>query len=200
MPWEPDYITLAGLKDFLSIDPADTTDDAYLTSWCSAASRAVDKATNRQFGQVPAAIARIYRRPAVWSPRLGLHVLQIDDVQDTTGLTVNGIALASSGAVMLPDDATIKSRPYTAIGWAYTSPPTVGVPTATIVGKWGWTAVPAAVVQAAYLQANRWNARRRSPFGIAGSPDQGSELRLLARLDPDVVTTIAAYVRARRPA
>jgi hypothetical protein len=58
MPWAPDYITTAELKSFLGIN--DAIDDAQLAIAITAASRAVDRVTNRQFGQVAAAEARLY--------------------------------------------------------------------------------------------------------------------------------------------
>jgi len=65
-----------------------------------------------------------------------------------------------------------------------------------ITAKWGWTAVPTAVKQACLLQASRFMARRDSPYGIAGSPSDGSEMRLLATVDPDVRVSLGPYVRA----
>jgi hypothetical protein len=57
--------------------------------------------------------------------------------------------------------------------------------------------VPPSIPAALLLQASRLNKRRDSPFGIAGSPSaQGAgEVRLLARLDPDFITTLKPYVR-----
>ena len=46
--------------------------------------------------------------------------------------------------------------------------------------------VPSSVKLATELQASRWAKRRDAPFGVAGSPELGSELRILAKLDPDV--------------
>jgi hypothetical protein len=45
------------------------------------------------------------------------------------------------------------------------------------------------------LQASRFYARRDSPYGVAGSPDLGSEVRLLSKVDPDVAVSLADYVR-----
>lgn len=198
MPWKPDYITTAELKAYLGI--SDAVDDVQLATWCTAASRAIDKKTNRQFGLLAAPAARTYRRPPVLSPTSGLWELEIDDVQTSTGLLVNGVAYASSGAVLLPDNAPADGVPWMRLGFA--SCPTRSTPgspvTNVITGQWGWTAVPTQVVAAAKLQAARWNARRESPYGIAGSPDQGSEMRLLARLDPDVATTLAGLGRRRK--
>lgn len=198
MPWKPDYITTAQLKSYLDI--SDTVDDVEMAVWCTASSRAIDDRCNRQFGQLAAPAARIYRRAPILNPETGLWEMEIDDVQDVTGALVNGVAYASSGAVLLPDNAPADGEPWTRIGFtACPTPSYAGTPVTNVITmRWGWTAVPTQVVAAAKLQSNRWNARRRSPFGTAGSPDQGSEIRLLARLDPDVATVLAGLSRRRR--
>ncbi|NIL59971.1 phage gp6-like head-tail connector protein, partial [Salinispora arenicola] len=65
----------------------------------------------------------------------------------------------------------------------------------TITAPWGWPAIPTAVVLATQLQASRLLTRRDSPYGVAGSPQDGSEMRLLARVDPDVEVVLRPYVR-----
>lgn len=62
-----------------------------------------------------------------------------------------------------------------------------------VTAKWGYGSTPASVEQATLLQASRLFVRRVSPFGVAGSPDMGSELRLLAALDPDVQALLRPY-------
>lgn len=197
MVWKPDYVTLAEIKSFLRV--SDTQDDAELTIWITAASRAIDAYCNRQFGKETVTITRTYRRPAALNYTTGLWELEIDDWQDLTGLTVNGVAFGSSGAVMLPDTAPLEGVPYTRIG--FTAMPTASTPgapqTTILAGKPGWTTVPAQVPGAARLQISRWAARRDSPYGIAGSPE-GGEMRLLARLDPDVATQLRGLTRRRR--
>jgi hypothetical protein len=198
--WKPDYITAADVAAYLRV--TDAVDNAEFGIWATAASRAIDKRCNRQFGQLAAPAARTYRRTPVYDVTTGLWVLEIDDVQDATGLLVNGVAYASSGAVLLPDNAPADGVPWERIGfvtWPFPSYP--GLPQSnTLTGRWGWSAFPSQVIGAAKLQCARWNARRDSPFGIAGSPDQGSEIRLLAKLDPDVATTLAGLSRRRRVA
>lgn len=199
MPWKPDYTTLAKAKDYLRI--TDTVDDVQLAVWVTAASRAIDRKTNRQFGSVAAPVVRTYRRAPHYDPATGLWLLEIDDLQDATGLTVNGTAYATAGAVLLPDNAAADGRPYERIGvasWPTPSYPGSPVTYALSSNRWGWAAVPTQVEGATWLQLSRWSARRDSPMGIAGSPDQGSELRLLAKLDPDVATTLAGLSRRRR--
>jgi len=55
--------------------------------------------------------------------------------------------------------------------------------------------VPGPIHQACLIQTNRLIMRRDAPFGVAGSPEVGSEVRLLARLDPDVETMVRPYMR-----
>jgi len=196
--WAPDYLTLAALKSWLRV--TDTVDDAEFPTWITAASRAIDRACNRQFGQLAAPTAITYRRPPVLDLTTGLFVLQIHDLQTTTGMLINGTAFASyAGAVMLPEDAPMRGLPWTALG--LTAWPTLSTPgapiTNIITAQYGWSAVPAQVTAAARLQVSRWNFRREAPAGTAGSPDQGSEIRLLAKLDPDVATTLSGLTRRR---
>jgi len=67
-----------------------------------------------------------------------------------------------------------------------------------VVSQWGWTAVPAQVPGAARIQLSRFDWRRDAPAGIAGSPDSGSEIRLLAKLDPDAIKALSGLARRRR--
>jgi len=198
MAWKPDYITAADVKAYLRV--TDAVDDAEFGIWATASSRAVDKKTNRQFGAVTGAVVRTYRRTPFYDPTSGLWLLEIDDLQDATGLLVNGTAYASSGTTLFPENAAADGKPYERL--AFISPPVlptpgVSVPYAITSARWGWAAVPSQVIGACKLQCSRWNARRDSPFGVAGSPDSGGELRLLARLDPDVATTLAGLSRRR---
>jgi hypothetical protein len=190
VPWKPDYLTAEQAAVFVR---APGVDEDELATWCTAASRAIDTKTNRQFGKVDSPVARTYRRPAVYDVVSCLWLVEIDDVQDPTGMTIGGTAYADAGAVLLPDDAPEMGRPYERLGFTdYPDSPVV------VVALWGWTSVPAQVVGACKLQVSRWAARRDSPYGIAGTPSDGSEMRLLSRLDPDVATTLAGLSRRRR--
>jgi hypothetical protein len=65
-----------------------------------------------------------------------------------------------------------------------------------VTAKWGYAAaIPKSVIEANLLQASRLFSRRQSPYGVAGSPDLGGELRLLAKVDPDVAVLLARYVK-----
>lgn len=73
------------------------------------------------------------------------------------------------------------------------------VPTAAergvrVTAMWGWQEVPPTIKLATLIQASRLFARRHSPFGIAGNPEVG-QLRLLERLDADVVISVRPFAR-----
>jgi hypothetical protein len=199
--WEPDYVTLAEAKAYERI--GDTADDVQIALWITAASRAVDGFCGRQFGQVASAEARVYR-PAYDSHRCR-WVAMVDDVQDVTGLAItdqNGTAITTYD--LDPLNATLKGKPYERIltrtgptgttSWGWVSAPNRDAKL-TITAKWGWTAVPSPVKSATLLQIARFAARRDAPFGVAGSPTQGSELRLLNKLDPDVEVMLPGKYR-----
>lgn len=201
MVWAPDYVDVEDLKDFIRVPDAE--DDTELTRAVTAASRAVDRTAHRQFGRVDAPEARDYTLR--WGRRSG-WVAGIDDLQDTTGLVVTldtagdgtyATTVAASDYQLLPRNAAAKGRPWEAIKLR-------GAITGRIRGEdgelritaaWGWTAVPVAVEEATLLQASRLAGRRDSPYGVAGSPDAGSEVRLLAKVDPDVAVTLEPYRR-----
>lgn len=183
MTWAPDYVTSTELKDYLRI--SDAVDDTFVALWITAASRNVDDYCQRQFGQVAAPEARTYRT-GQWDRHISAYVLEVDDFYTTTGLVVtdpSGNAVAAANYELRPANALLKGKPYERIlvqsGGKF-----------TVTGPWGWSAVPSTVKVGLFLQGARLAARRDSPFGISGSPDQGGEIRLLAQLDPDFRTSL----------
>lgn len=199
MAWKPVYVTLEQMHDWIRLrDESDVIDDSLLTLALSASSRAVDKSAgpNRQFGKVDSPVARTYEPR--WSRTRDAWVVDIDDLMDVTGFTVavDGATVDAAGYELLPLNAAADGMPYTHL--QLTSHSTAKRLIGT--GLWGWDTGtdpgwPDAVTEATLLQASRLSVRRDSPYGVAGSPADGSELRLLARLDPDIEPIIAAYVR-----
>jgi hypothetical protein len=200
MAWAPDYATTAELKAYVRI--SDSADDVQCALAVTAASRAIDQATNRQFGLATAAEDRYYT--ARWDRRRCRWVVDIDDLQTSTGLTVS-VDTNDDGTypdlvteyAMRPVNAVAEAQPWTEV---VVHPTSTIMPTALEAGvevhaKFGWTAVPTVIKQACLLQASRILMRRDSPFGIAGSPEAGSELRLLAKVDPDVEVSLRRYRR-----
>lgn len=189
MTWKPDYCTTAELKSYLRI--GDSADDTFIALWITTVSRNVDDFTGRQFGQVDSAedryyTANYYRHEKAW-------IAEIDDLQDTTGLTVTaegGTTISSDDYTLLPRNAAVLGRPYEQL--RVTSCP--GELTINS-NKWGWSTVPAAVKIGIFLQGARLAARRDSPFGISGSPQDQGEIRLLAQLDPDFRTSLKPLIR-----
>lgn len=199
MAWEPDYTTTAALADYLRIDDSD--DDVELALAITAASRAVDRATARQFGLVASPEERYYTPEfdcyhQVWR-------CEVDDVMIVTGFEVDSdnagddtYATALTTYTLRPRNAPVKNRPYTELRFSASgTSPVATVDSLRVTARWGWSAVPETVEQATLLQASRVFARRNAPFGIAGSPESGSEMRLLAKVDADVQLMLNAYVR-----
>lgn len=186
MAWKPDYATLAEAKAYLRI--GDTADDVQIALYITAASRAIDDYCGRQFGQVASAEER-YFCPK-YDRREQKYIVDIDDLQDTTGLAVSrgDDALSASDYELWPRNAASRGAPYTQI--RVSNPGEL-----TIDALWGWSAVPSSVKLATLIQVSRLAARRDSPYGIAGSPTEGSEMRLLATLDPDLKTSVRPFQR-----
>jgi hypothetical protein len=204
MAWAPDYATTAELKAHLRI--TDTADDTALGYALTSASRAIDHEAGRQFGAEGAAVARTY----TYDPCLyidDLPAISIDDLSSTTSLVV---AVDDSDAGTYPTTLTIGTDftlwPYNASRdgkpWTHLLTRTTSAyrfprypNSIRVTGLFGWAAVPSAVKTACLIQAARFFVRRDAAFGVAGSPEAGSELRLLDRLDPDVALLVSSVKR-----
>lgn len=183
MAWKPDYTTPALLKKYLEIDDDDTADDDFIALWISTASRNVDDFCGRQFGRSATVEDRVYRA-GVYDDDERAWAVTVDDVFDVDDLVVTNAAGTAVDFEPWPANAPQKGMPYERI--------LVGTRCRLTFGGvfWGWPAVPAAASVGLLLQAARLEARRGSPFGIAGSPSDGGEQRLLAQLDPDFRTSL----------
>lgn len=192
MAWAPEYTTADDLREFITNSEVEIdADEANFPRAIAAASRAIDLHCRRQFGQVAAPEVRRYRVRY----RAGYLVAVMDDLMTTTGLLVDGEAVATPE--LTPLNASAESRPWTALEVDSSAVDDRG--RVSITARWGWSTVPVAVVEACLLQASRLSARRGAPFGIAGSPTDGSEMRLLAKVDPDVAVSLEPYRRKARP-
>lgn len=194
MTWAPDYVDAGELAEFVRVN----ADNPYVGTYGTAAARAVDDVTNRQFGILDAAATVTYEAIKAAQLDNGRWLLMVDDVQDIAGVTVtvNGTAVTAGvdGYQWWERNAAVFARPYTGITLA--TRPSGDV---DLFARLGWLAIPASITAAVWLQVNRWNIRRESPYGTAGSPSEGTEVRLSARLDPDVRVMVGPYVRARMP-
>lgn len=199
MAWQPAYCTDTELESW--IQDGSGANSAELLLAIEAASRSVDKATNRQFGLVASAEDRYYT--AEYDRRLRRWVIEIDDLMTATGLEIN-VDLDSDGIYddeidnydLTPINASANSRPWTQI---IVDPESANLPTNALNGvkvtaRYGWTTVPDTIKLATMIQASRLFARRNAPFGVAGNPEVG-EMRLLEKLDVDLMTSVQSYVR-----
>lgn len=195
------YATLAEFKGFVGIAPADTLDDATLQMALDAATGQVDNYCGRSFAI--AATTRYYY------PENGGYVV-VDPIANSTGLTVtvdqnNDGVYEQTWTVgtdyrLDPVNAVAEGDPWTrltAVG-SKRFPVIASRPSVAVAGNFGWPggAAPAGVKHATLLQASRLWKRKDAPFGVAGSVEFGSEVRLLAKLDPDVESLLRPYRRS----
>lgn len=204
MAWKPDYIEVEDLAEYVNItDPVLIDADPFLAPAVAAASRAVDGTTNRQFGLCAEPEARYYTPR--WDRKRCRWVIEIDDLMTETGLLVKA-DLTDSGVYdqaitafsLEPRNAVKEGKPWTHLVVRPSSAvqPVSDQDSVEVFARYGWTTFPDAVVQASLMQGSRFYERRKAPFGTAGSPESGSEIRLLAKLDPDVAVILGSdYIR-----
>lgn len=194
--WRPNYITDELLKTELKITTDD--DDTWIGLCASAASRAVDRHTFRQFGLLAEPVALVC--PAQWWPDRRRWAVALPDLMTTTGLVVEVDGAAVTGYRLEPVNAALEGKPWE---WLLLPYDTADVPVepdydVDVTARFGWADLPDVVAPATLLQAQRFYARRDSIYGVAGSPTMGSEIRLLAKVDPDVGVMLADVVRQVR--
>lgn len=190
-----EYAALAELKARMGIDADDTSRDTELQGKLTAASRDIDKDTGRRFWLDPVAVARIYHlRHNV--TRDG--VLLVDDIGDTTGLTVEVGTIGTATWTTLdadryeavPENALTDGEPVTGLllcsGWGW------GGNRVRVTALWGWPAVPEQIKEATLLRAHRLARRKDSPEGVAGNSDFG--VVRVSRWDPDYDALIGPFV------
>lgn len=201
MPWKPDYVDADTLALYMRI--TGDQDDAELALAATASSRAIDGFTHRQFGQLAAPEQRFY---TAWIDyERGQWVIDVDDFMTTVGMVVE---VADVGTLALTDftkepvNAAGEGRPWERLVVDVDSAvmPTGKANEIAATVRWGWTAIPNEVKLASKLQGSRFHSRRDSPYGVAGSPDTGSEMRLLSRVDPDVGVMLRAAGLVRQQA
>lgn len=190
--WKPDYVTVDEAKEYLRIPDTDTADDVRLGLDVAAASRAIDRATKRQFGVLEAAAERFYT--AQYDCDRGWFVT-IDDLQSVTDLVVTSSGTPITDYRLCPLNAASEGDPWTEVLFGSTVRPATSYGAVGVTAVFGWTTVPDTIKDAALLQTARFFKRSDAPFGVAGSPESGSEMRLLAKVDPDVAVMVSDYVR-----
>lgn len=199
MAWAPAYATVGELQSYMQ--DATTSSTFELSNAVEAASRSVDRLCNRQFGLVAAPEARIYT--AEWHQQSCRWIVSIDDLMTNVGLLVdvdndgdNTYDQSITDYALTPINSAVRGRPWTRIEVRSTSlvNPNGRRYGVRVTAKYGWTAVPDTIKMATLIQSARLFARRSAPFGISGNMDVG-EMRLLAKVDPDLQVAVQPYIR-----
>ena len=198
------YASLAELKGFIGIPALDVADDATLTLALDAASQQVDWFCDRTFTDDDTPTVRLYEVPAG-----STGTLTIDPISTTTGLVVktddnNDGTFETTWTLdtdfrLEPINATAAGVPWdrlVALGTRW-FPRLAYRPGVQVTARFGWPAgaAPSSVKQATLLQAALLWKRKDAPFGVAGSVEFGSEIRLLAKLDPNAQDLLRPYRR-----
>lgn len=186
------YTTGSAVKTALGI--VDATSDAELDLVIESVSRMIDDFTGRFFYSAGTVTSYYEADEYLTLPVddvVSVSTLQTDDDADGTYETT----WAATDYSLKPYNAALTGKPYTLIeATTYGSRvfPVAVTKGVKLVAVRGWAAVPKPVETAAIIQSGRIFNRRNTPFGIAGTPEMG-QLRLLARLDPDVEQLLRAY-------
>lgn len=197
------YATLNELKAFVSIPTADTQDDTALQLALDAASTQIDGYTDRLFTADSSPTTR-------WYSVANTGRVEVDPISTTTGLVVatddNGDGVAETTWTLNTDyrlepiNAALATpvEPWTtlvALGTRW-FPRLQYRPGVSVTAKFGWPGTaPQAVKLAALIQASRLFKRKDAPFGVAGSVEFGSEMRLLNELDRDAQNLLRPFRR-----
>ncbi len=183
MSWATSYAKDIDLASWLRID----ADDAELALVCDAASRAVDRATGRQFG-VTEPEERTYQAEHF----RGRTLVNIDDLMTTDDLLIEVDGTEVTDFTLCPPNASQKGKPWTHLtipgavhGWV------------VITARWGQP-TPEAIKMACLIQAGRWYDRRTNPAGsLTTKRVDVVEYQWSAAqpqdLDPDVLASIAPF-------
>jgi hypothetical protein len=190
------YATLAEFKSSIGI--TDTTDDTALQSVLDSADQLINNYVDTKVGfGVTSSQTRYYtaqRFDFVLTDPIVTVTALATDIDGTGNYTQTWSA---NDYVLAPRNAALDSRPYTEIDTSpfssadYNFP--VGYLEVKVTGTFGWPSVPAAVKQAALIQAGAIWSSRTAPFGVIGSQDLGGVLRMSAALHPEARVLLEPY-------
>jgi len=199
------YAELDLFRRYVRNQGTDLTDEdsAFEIFALEAAARAIDRECGRSFTLATGTVSdRVFTAGvsvlgAPWGRR---YALDTDDFFTATGLVVNfdatgdgSYTTACTSYRVGPVNAPSKGMPYNVLTFDSGVYPPVWSDGVQVTADWGWNAIPSGIIEANLIQASRFLKRRDSPYGVAGSPEMGNELRLLARLDPDVALLVRAW-------
>lgn len=175
------YASLAELKSYLSLSEQ-TGLDEQMQDALQAASREIERETQRQFNKNPAVSARVFKP-------LNSRRLFVDDFWTTSGLIVetdesgDGTfekTWVAADYELYPLNNTMDAM----VGWPYQRlnavssnrwPVNTGFRDATVrvTASWGWDTVPAPIKQACLILAAENFQLKDAPLGVAGMGEFG---------------------------
>ena len=189
------YATLAQFKAAVGI--TDDTDNTALQNVLDATDTLIDLYCDRKTGFGTASETRYYTAQ-------DYDYCSTDDLVSVTTLTTDDLADGTYSTTWTAGtDFQLTPKNYALDGWAYTGISrsnawTKNFPKGVFLGVkvqgvFGFPAVPAAVTQAAIIQAGAvWNSRT-APFGVIGSADLGGILRMSRALHPEAALILEPY-------
>jgi hypothetical protein len=190
------YATLAEFKSSIGI--TDSTDDTPLQSVLDAADQLINNYVDTKVGfGITSSQTRYYT-----AQRFDFVLTDPIVTVTTLATDINGTGSYSqtwsaNDYVLAPRNAALDGRPYTEIDTSPFSTAQLNFPTGyleiKVVGTFGWPSVPAAVKQAALIQAGAIWSSRTAPFGVIGSQDLGGVLRMAAALHPEARILLEPY-------
>ena len=192
------YMTLAEFKSSIGIASGDTADDAPLQSCLDAADQLINNYVDTKVGFGITSSQTRYYTATRWDYVLTDPIVTVSSLAtDVNGTGTYSQAWSATDYVLAPRNAALDSRPYTEIDVSPFSGGLLNFPTGylevKVVGTFGWPSVPAAIKQAAGIQAGAIWSSRTAPFGIVGSADLGGVLTMRAALHPEARILIEPY-------
>ena len=186
------YCTLDEVKSALRI--TDNTDDELLENSIEGASRRIDGYCGRRFYQQNATLS-LYAIDSYTLPTqddlYSVTTLKTDDDGDGTYETTWTTGVDYQ---LEPLDAVITGQPIRTItaicGKTFPLFSLPALPSAQIVGVWGWSAIPDDVREACVLLTMRGFARYNAALGVVGFADMAIQVRAIY---PDVRDFLNPY-------
>lgn len=195
------YCAASDVKAALAIGTADTTDDALIEEVIAAASRAIDDYAGQFFYQISDGTAFFTASDYSTVNTHAIPIVSVGSIAtDSDGNGSFDTSWTSADYNLLPANNVLTNgsaaKPYTQIvatpsgSNAFPAGLDRGV---RVTGHFGWAAVPTAVKLATIAQSAMLFEGRRAPFGVIGSTDQGTVMRMSARMHPEAVMLLEGY-------
>lgn len=188
------YASTEDVKKALAISVNDPQDDELLHELVEASSRMIDEYCGQFFYSTAgtAFYTPEVRNIVETDPFTAITSIATDDDGDGVYETV----WTASDYYTQPYNAALFGKPYTAVqvtpdGNEAFSPSIAK--SVRLIATFGWASVPKAVAQACIIASTTLYEARKAPFGIVGSSEQGTVLRLSNRLHPEAVLLLEPY-------